>query len=255
VTLFRRLISVAFLVTLSVPALGSSMAVDRSRVIYLEGQAGSSLTLANTGEASTLVQLWVDRGEGDPDSVAPPFVVIPSVLHMPAGSRRAVRVMFTEDDVPRDRESLYWINIYQISERAVSSSPGQKDGSTLDLALNMQLKLFFRPAQIPDIPLPLSPSNIQANVNSKDLQSSIHIKNQSPHFISMVAIDGGEADTSLRWGKNEDLTLPPFSSRTYQIAPTTLQRALGSKLSDTVRISYIDDSGYTSQVSLPIDND
>jgi P pilus assembly chaperone PapD len=91
--------------------------VDRTRLVFAASDIAQSLTLANDSVTPMLLQVWTDAGEtaSSPDSSRTPLVVLPPVFKMQPDELRTLRVMLSSRrSLPEDRESLFWLNIYQI---------------------------------------------------------------------------------------------------------------------------------------------
>ena len=80
------------------------------------GPARGPLLLVNQNPYPVLVQAWVDDGalDGEPDTALAPFLPLPPVFRLEPGRQRSLRLLATGQAQARDRESLYWLNIYEI---------------------------------------------------------------------------------------------------------------------------------------------
>lgn len=88
--------------------------------------------------------MWIDntsRGNGVYMVPQPPF------FRVPPKQKQIIRIMNTDSNLPKDRESLYWLNV-----REVPPKPEVKDseGSVLAIAMNTRVKLIYRPTSIKD---------------------------------------------------------------------------------------------------------
>lgn len=103
------------------PAPFAAVNVDRTRIVFAANDVVQSLTLTNDSVTPMLLQVWTDAGEtaSSPDSSRTPLVVLPPVFKMQPDELRTLRVMLSSRrSLPGDRESLFWLNIYQIPPRA-----------------------------------------------------------------------------------------------------------------------------------------
>lgn len=142
------LISVAMLITL--PAQAGIMA-SSTRVIYEEGQNERSLMLANINSYPVVVQTWVNEGEDQqtPENSTSPLITLPSVFRMQAGAVQGLRIVYNGDALPLDRESVFWLNLYEIAPKSADKKAAQ---TSVALAMNTQMKIFYRPKTC--LPLP-----------------------------------------------------------------------------------------------------
>lgn len=99
------------------PAPFAAVNIDRTRIVFAANDVVQSLTLTNDSVTPMLLQVWTDAGEtaSSPDSSRTPLVVLPPVFKMQPDELRTLRVMLSSRrSLPGDRESLFWLNIYQI---------------------------------------------------------------------------------------------------------------------------------------------
>ena len=134
------------LVALSVSCQATVMP-QQSRVIFHPGEVKRSLLLVNNEDAPVLVQSWVDLGRPDkkPGEKNFPFVALPAVFRLNKAEKRVITLIRSAQSasLPADRESLYWLNIYEIS--AVKKNIAQQKLNKFNLAMNTQLKIINRP--------------------------------------------------------------------------------------------------------------
>lgn len=130
---------------LSHPVL-AAVNVNTTRVIFENGVQQKPVKLVNDGDTPMLVQSWIDDGNpySTPDNAHPGFVVLPPMLKLLPGEQREIRLLGTGEGLATDRESLLWLNIYQIPPELSSASNAEK----VRLALRTQLKVLWRPEGI-----------------------------------------------------------------------------------------------------------
>lgn len=200
---------------------------SRSRIVYTEKMREQSLMLVNTNAYPVIVQTWVDNGQGTPDVSNIPFVSVPSVFRLEPQSIKGIRILYNGSPVPRNRESLYWFNIYEIP-------PDKKDSAVENsvlVTMNTQIKLFYRPAGINVTPEEAMPK-ITCTRNDK---RSLLCHNPSPIHLSVIALKARHGGITLN-SQDADLLISPFSDKIYH-----LNKVLPDKFS--VEFSYINDAG------------
>lgn len=143
-------ISTALLLLLALisPQAWAALAIEGTRVIFHGDQRESALRLLNDSHNPILVQAWVDDGDpqGTPHNAGDvPAIPLPSLFRIEPGSAYRLRLMATYLPLPQDRESLFWLNLNEIPASATSP---EENAAELKLQVRLQLKLFFRPAQI-----------------------------------------------------------------------------------------------------------
>lgn len=142
---------IGILSSLAILALSSSafasvggVAVGATRVIYKENMKETSLTVSNKNQSQYfLVQSWVDDKDGNKKV---PFVITPPLFRLNANKENMLRIVKKSNDgVPTDRESVYWLNI-----KSIPPAPENAENQNiLQLAIKTRIKLFYRPNGLP----------------------------------------------------------------------------------------------------------
>jgi chaperone protein EcpD len=122
----------------------AGVVVTGTRVIYPEGDREVTIKLDNNGDMPALVQTWVDKGDPNvsPDAVEAPFVLTPPVFRMEPAKGQTLRLAYTRESLPEDRETVFWLNVLDIPPKA-SGTVGE---NVLQMAIRTRIKIFFRPA-------------------------------------------------------------------------------------------------------------
>ncbi len=198
--------------------------VDRTRLVFSANDIAQSLMLANDSVKPMLLQVWTDAGEtvSSPDSSRTPLVVLPPVFKMQPEELRTLRVMLSSRrSLPQDRESLFWLNIYQIPpELSTTKSVTRK----LVLPLRLRLKVFIRPTG-----LKAPTANDEQKLRFSIASEGITISNPTPWYMSLIVT----ATKGIRIG---NIMLAPYERRDVLLSQTP---GLGTTLSYAV----INDSG------------
>lgn len=119
--------------------------IGGTRVIYRAQDREATISIANNGDSSRLVQAWVDDGDSSAtaQTTTAPFVVTPPISRIDAGNAQTLRIMHTGTDEPQDRERVYWLNVLEIPPRHKA-----RNGDTtnhLQFAVRSRIKIFYRP--------------------------------------------------------------------------------------------------------------
>lgn len=196
--LLKSLTAACLAATLSSQAY-ASIIVGGTRVVYPESTREVSVQLTNTGSSPSLVQSWIDAGNSDssPEDTDAPFVLTPPIARVNADGGQALRIAYTGDpaQLPRDRESLFWLNVLDIPPEPAA------DGSNknyVQLAFRSRLKVFYRPAGLNS-----SPNEAADKLRWKANANSISVENNSPYHVSMTnvqAIAGQQVDEVVPHG-------------------------------------------------------
>jgi P pilus assembly chaperone PapD len=199
--------------------------VDKTRVIFNQSDQAQSINLINSGESTTLLQLWTDEGDMtlSPDASITPVVVLPPVIKMFPGEIRSIRLLLTSrQSLPADKESLYWLNIYQIPALKKEVNVAERK---VILPLRIRMKIFVRPAGL-KAPQATDPEKLLF----KKTGNTLSITNPTTWYMSMNVNTGGQS-----WIRN--ISLPPLS--TAQINNAGQQKA-----GDTIIYEVMNDQGF-----------
>ncbi|MFC4761903.1 fimbrial biogenesis chaperone [Dyella koreensis] len=120
----------------------ASVVIGGTRVVYPAQDKEVTIKLNNEGSKPALVQVWLDDGDekSTPDAAKVPFTVSPPIFRMDPGKGQAVRVVYTKEALPTDKETLFWVNVLEVPPKA--SDDGR---NLLQFAFRTRIKLFFRP--------------------------------------------------------------------------------------------------------------
>lgn len=142
----RQLAAGLLLSAFAIPASWAGVLIDGTRVIYPAKEREVTVKLTNKGSSPVLMQVWADRGDprAEPQDADAPFLITPPIFRLDPQKGQSVRVVFTGEKLPQDRESLFWFNALE-----VPSLPQDADRNLMQIAVRSRLKLFYRPAGLP----------------------------------------------------------------------------------------------------------
>ncbi|MFR0693628.1 molecular chaperone [Enterobacterales bacterium AE_CKDN230030158-1A_HGKHYDSX7] len=216
----------------------AGVTAERTRVIFAEGQREASLALVNQNSYPVIVQTWIDDGELEaaPQSAEAPIMPLPPVFRLNPGQQRSLRLLHTGQQLPKDRESLYWLNLYEIPPQ--SSDPLAEGQSRLTVTLRTQMKVIYRPRA-----LAKAAEEAPRQLLFRRAGGGVQVENPTPYFITLAGaqVGQGKAGTPL-----PAELLPPFSTR-----PLTPMQVLPAGAGE-VRYVWIDDGGNSQQGSTPL---
>lgn len=216
----------------TLPAAAGIMPVS-TRVIYEAQQREKTLMLVNTNAYPVIVQSWVDKGDGDPDAADAPFVVLPAVFRLPPERTQGIKIVYNNDPLPADRESLFWLNLYEIPPTVHQ----QNDNARVTLAMNTQLKLFFRPAGI-TVPLSEVVDKLVFRLRVGPEGAYIECQNPGPLHVSLTSAILVTDGNPFSVEKQPDMMIGPFSLRRYRLSAVP-----PSNTSGQIKFRYLDDVG------------
>lgn len=173
-----RLLSVFLLALVSIPAT-ASIQLSATRLIFNEGDKEASITVRNKGEVR-LIQSWLEKNQStDP---LPPFAVTPPLAKLERDSQQLLRVHYAGSGLPADRESMYWLAVQEIPQKA----EGQ---NVVQLAVQQRIKVFYRPQGLSGKAME-APKALRLSLKEHKLT----INNPTPYFINLSSAALGGRD-------------------------------------------------------------
>lgn len=177
----------------------SAIALDRTRVIYNEGEKSVSITLSNENKNSPyLAQAWIENEKDE--KVNSPFIVTPPVHRIEADAKSQIKVQSVPaiSQLPKDRESVFYLNVREIPPR--SDKP-----NVLQIALQTKIKLFYRPSGIMQKDrMDLIPQENDIKISKQG--NNFIVKNPSPFFMSITKLKKSNSEVD----KFEPIMVPPL---------------------------------------------
>ncbi|WP_432699780.1 fimbria/pilus periplasmic chaperone [Kluyvera cryocrescens] len=164
-----------------VPHAEAGVALGATRVIYPAGQKQVPLAVTNNDDSSTyLIQSWVENADGVKDGR---FVVTPPLFAMQGKKENTLRILdATNNQLPQDRESLFWMNV-----KAIPSMDKSKLGdNTLQLAIISRIKLYYRPAK-----LALSSDQAAEKLTFRRGAGTLTLVNPTPYYLTVTELNAG----------------------------------------------------------------
>lgn len=197
-----RLLSAMLALVLFAQAFDTQAAVviGGTRVVFPAQSRDVSLKVENKGAEPALVQAWIDDGDdtSSPSTARAPFAITPPVFRIDPGHAHTLRIVHVGNEAPRDRESLYWLNVLEIPPK-----PADAEGkNTLQFAFRHRLKLFHRPKNLPSPP-ERAPSGLRWSMQRAGGALRLRVENPSPYHVSFNAVglsSEGKEPTSLSLG-------------------------------------------------------
>jgi len=186
---FLKRIAMACAIGLGAATLANaSVVITGTRVIYPANAREVSVKLNNNGAVPALVQAWID--DGDPSVTSQqrpmPFTLTPPVFRLDPAKGQTLRLVYTQEPLASDRESVYWLNVLEVPPK-----PKVVDGESqnrLQLAFRSRIKLFFRPAGLEgdanEAPAKLTWSLARSSKDGK--QIVLVAKNPTPYHVNVV---------------------------------------------------------------------
>jgi chaperone protein EcpD len=174
----------------------ASVVIATTRVIYHAQERETTVKLTNEGKAPALTQVWLDTGDPSaaPASIKVPFTVTPPVTRIDAGKGQTLRILYTGEALPKDKESVFWLNVLEIPPKPRAE---HGDTSKLQLAFRSRIKLFFRPADLKGT-AEESPAQVKWRLVQSGTQPKVEAINPTAYHVSFAQFsvaDGGKSAT------------------------------------------------------------
>ncbi|MBS0041126.1 molecular chaperone [Shewanella sp. M16] len=180
-TLFIRYL-VFLLITCSITA-NASVVMTNTRVIYPSDAQERTIQLTNNDAFPNVVQVWTDinNPESTPESADGPFLALPSIFRIEPKRGQMVRLVYTGTELPKDRESVFYLNFLQIPPLSKSNA-GQNQ---MLVMLKNRVKIFYRPIEIESNSIDVS-KKINFDIEYDEIGINLVIENNSAFFASFV---------------------------------------------------------------------
>lgn len=211
-----------FVVTLIIGMTSASAAIviTGTRVIYPSSAREISVKLSNTGVLPVLVQSWIDKGNSEetPEKINVPFTLTPPINRIEAGKGQTLRIAAASPALPKDRESIFWLNVLEIP--AKKKNPN--NDNYLQIAFRTRIKMFYRPVELQG-----DANEAASALKWSSTVDGLKVTNTTPYFVSLssVSLNGKKIDGEL---------VAPKSSITMKLSALR-----GSELA----VSYVNDYG------------
>lgn len=172
----------------------ASVVIASTRIIYQAKERETTIKLTNAGKAPSLVQAWLDKGEmnASPTNVDVPFTVTPPVSRLDPGRAQTLRISYTGEPLPQNKETVFWLNVLDVPPKAQAEG----DANLLQLAFRSRIKVFFRPVGLSGLA-----DEAPRKVKWKLVPEGIEASNPTPYHVSYALI---EVQSSGKVAKFED---------------------------------------------------
>lgn len=198
---------------LCVTSVQASVVIGGTRFIYQQKQPSISFRVLNQEQLNYLVVTKVQPDDGTrtvgtttliPAVKTVPFIANPPLFVVKANKEGMVRIMKTGgDDLPRDRESLFWLSIASIPESA--GKPGQNQ---LQVAVRAHMKLIYRPDGLKG-----KPDTAYSQLKWSRKASEVSVTNPTPWYVTLVHLQSNGQEMP------EPGMVAPFSTRVQPWCP------------------------------------
>jgi chaperone protein EcpD len=215
----------------------ANIIIHGTRVIYPSNEKEVTLRLENKGDKSSLVQVWIDKGDSSAkvNKIIAPFIILPPVSRIEPSQGQTLRISYTGNNLPQDRESIYWLNVLDIPSKAE-----KQIGNSIEMAFRSRIKLFYRPSGLNVSSYDEKIRKLTWKVNPCGKNSCIAINNSTPLFVTISKLEAMSGNKVL--ASQQGSMIPPFSSESY---PLNYNPGNGPLF-----IEYINDYGSSARIQV-----
>lgn len=206
-----------FLITTSSHA---AFTLNSTRYIFDEKKENISLQVDNESSQEYGGQIWIENQEQSDKNVY--FAPSPTFFKVTGQHKQVLRILKINDTLPKDKESLFWINVQEIPK-------APKDGANaLSIALHTQVKMIYRPNTLKG-----NRENAEKNIKLINDGSGTVLFNDSPYYFAVVNVKQNGKNVNLEEDiKNKIAVFSPFE-----------KIPLNKKLTGNISLVAFDDYG------------
>ena len=245
--LFPSLFKALSSFTLSLLVLGVStsaqanMTIDTTRIIYLGSKRDVTFKISNVSkELPSFVQLWLDDGNSSAtaeDAVAP-FNLTPPVARVNPGASQVVRMVFTGEPLPPDRESIFYFNMLELPQKSGAENK-------LSFAIRTRIKVFYRPQGIKGEPA-AALDQVTWKIVKKDKEWVAEGSNPTPFYLSFFSLNLDDNE-KFEFFVDGDM-LPPMGKLSIRLGEVGKMK----QSYKAIKVNFINDFGGVTAKVLPI---
>ena len=181
--LIKKILGICGLSLLLTAQAHAGVVMVKTRLIYPANSPSETLHLSNEDDFPYVVQVWTDNGDdkSTPKTADGPYLVSPPIFKMEPRSGQSVRLVYTGNNAPTDRESVAYVNFAQIP-------PSTEGENEMSVVVKHRLKVFYRPQK-----LPVNVERLSEHVVFEKHNKQVTLSNQSPYFLSLSAMKAVDA--------------------------------------------------------------
>ncbi|MGR5241675.1 fimbria/pilus periplasmic chaperone [Photobacterium damselae] len=190
----KRVLTAALFSLLSVNSAFAALSLDATRYIYKGDQQFVSTVVSNQSKRDFGAQVWVDNiVEKD---TRPTFIATPSFFKVKGDGRQVFRIMKVSDHMPKDKESIYWLNLQEV--------PPKKKGSGITMAIRTKVKMIYRPKAIVE-----GRKDAERNITVSHLPGEQWLVNSTPYIFAIESVIDSH-DKAIKFNKKDSEKLAMF---------------------------------------------
>ncbi|RQT14381.1 molecular chaperone [Burkholderia contaminans] len=174
-SIIAALVAAGSLLSASMPS-HAGISLSATRVVYAQKDKEGAVTVKNQSSDDVMIQSWLESQNDKQDDL--PFAITPSLSRLNGGKQQILRIFYAGQGLPVDRESVFWLNVQEIPQKA-------KDDNTLQIAVRQRIKLFYRPTALAGQPAEAA-KQLQWRWTVDGGKTQLEAVNDSPYFVSLA---------------------------------------------------------------------
>lgn len=190
----KRVLAAALVSLLTANSAFAALALDATRYIYKGDKQTLSAVVENQSKSDFGAQVWLDNiVEKD---TRPTFIATPSFFKVKGGGKQVFRILKVTDHMPKDKESIYWLNLQEI--------PPKKKGGGLVMAIRTKVKMIYRPESLVG-----GRQGAEKNLTVSYLPGEQWLENSTPYIFAIEDVTDSH-DKKIKFNKEDSKSLAMF---------------------------------------------
>jgi chaperone protein EcpD len=230
--------------SLALGAAQANMIVDTTRVIYPEARREVSFRVTNTAkDRPGFVQMWLDDGNANvaPEDATSPFNLTPPIARLGADGSQVVRLVYTGEPLPADRESVFYFNMLEVPQKSAEENK-------ISFAVRTRIKVFFRPKALRADPMTLMNKVSWQLVKEGGNWVAVGT-NPTPFHMSFFAVLLGQ---SGKFGGPIDGGMIPPMGKSSIVLGEVDKIPDPTKAFNQIKVDFVNDYGGATSLEFPL---
>lgn len=173
--MMKRITLAALLFFSAFLAYSAGLSLNKTRIIFNEGDKSASVTFKNNVGSPFLVQNEIYDVDNQKSDF---FIITPSIFRVEKNSTFMMRIFPASLNLlPKDRESVFYF-----SSRAIPPKKNEeKSSGKLSIVTNLVIKLYYRPKN-----LPMTAKDSYEKISVSYANNTLIINNPTPYYTTLV---------------------------------------------------------------------
>ncbi|MBC6532979.1 fimbrial chaperone [Citrobacter amalonaticus] len=153
----------------------AAFVLNSTRYVFDEKRENISVQVDNQSAQEYGGQIWIENQDQNDKNVY--FVPSPTFFKVADQHKQILRILKINDALPKEKESLFWINIQEIPK-------APKEGmNALSIALHTQVKMFYRPDA-----LKAKRENAEQQIKMISSEGNTVLWNDTPYYFAIISV-------------------------------------------------------------------